>query len=222
MLKNVERFSGLLPFRYQHARVQVELERQEPPPRIVRARYTLRIVTDEPQHRLELCTTTSCASARSPTPSPPPASSKERSSPSRPQPPNRSSHEHPGTTTSDPCSRSTRRQGPAQLSSRLVRRGDGHRHRRRHRLPQSRRHRRAAPHRAHGRRGIRAARLGPRDRDRDPISCSACPLPRRGPGGLAPPDHRRAVRHCSRPRSWCSRSPAPTVAARSFPRTRSW
>ena len=54
MLKNVERFSGLLPFRYQHARVQVELERQEPPPRIVRARYTLRIVTDEPQHRLEL------------------------------------------------------------------------------------------------------------------------------------------------------------------------
>ena len=54
ILKNVERFSGLLPFRYRHARVQVALERQEPPPRIVRARYTLRIVTDEPQHRLEL------------------------------------------------------------------------------------------------------------------------------------------------------------------------
>ena len=54
ILKNVERFSGLLPFRYRHARVHVELERREPPPRIVRARYTLRIVTDEPRHRLEL------------------------------------------------------------------------------------------------------------------------------------------------------------------------
>lgn len=54
ILKNVERFSGLLPFRYQHARVHVEIERQEPPPRIVRATYTLRITTDEPQHRLDL------------------------------------------------------------------------------------------------------------------------------------------------------------------------
>ena len=49
ILKTVERFSGLLPFTYQRARVHVEIERQEPPPRIVRARYTLRIVTDEPQ-----------------------------------------------------------------------------------------------------------------------------------------------------------------------------
>ena len=54
ILKNVERFSGLLPFTYQRVRVHVELERQEPPPRIARARYTLRIVTDEPLHRLEL------------------------------------------------------------------------------------------------------------------------------------------------------------------------
>jgi hypothetical protein len=34
--------------------VRVEVEREEPPPRIVRARYTLRIVTDEPDQRLEL------------------------------------------------------------------------------------------------------------------------------------------------------------------------
>ena len=54
ILKNVERFSGLLQFRYEHAHVRVEIERQEPPPRIARARYTLRIATSEPQHRLEL------------------------------------------------------------------------------------------------------------------------------------------------------------------------
>jgi uncharacterized OsmC-like protein len=37
ILKNVERFSQLLPFSYQRASVQVAVERQEPPPRIVRA-----------------------------------------------------------------------------------------------------------------------------------------------------------------------------------------
>jgi uncharacterized OsmC-like protein len=54
LLKNVERFSRLLPFRYEHAHVRVEIERQEAPPRIARARYTLRISTSEPRHRLEL------------------------------------------------------------------------------------------------------------------------------------------------------------------------
>jgi uncharacterized OsmC-like protein len=54
ILKNVERFSTILPFHYQRARVQVEIEREEPPPRIVRAHYALRIVTDEPEHRLGL------------------------------------------------------------------------------------------------------------------------------------------------------------------------
>ncbi len=54
ILKNVERFSTILPFRYQRARIHVEIEREEPPPRIVRARYALRIVTDESEHRLEL------------------------------------------------------------------------------------------------------------------------------------------------------------------------
>jgi uncharacterized OsmC-like protein len=54
LLKNVERFSHLLPFRYEHASVHVEVEREEPPPRIVRARYILRIVTDEPEQRVDL------------------------------------------------------------------------------------------------------------------------------------------------------------------------
>ena len=54
ILKNVERLSHLLPFDYQRARVDVEVEREEPPPRIVRAHYALRITTREPPHRLEL------------------------------------------------------------------------------------------------------------------------------------------------------------------------
>ena len=54
ILKNVERFSTILPFHYQRAHVHVEIERQEPPPRIARAHYSLRIITDEPEHRLEL------------------------------------------------------------------------------------------------------------------------------------------------------------------------
>jgi uncharacterized OsmC-like protein len=54
ILKNVERFSGMLPFRYRWASVDVAVEREEPPPRIVRARYTLRIETDEPDHQVDL------------------------------------------------------------------------------------------------------------------------------------------------------------------------
>jgi len=54
ILKNVERFSQLLSFRYASASVDVTLERDEPPPRIVRARYVLHVVTDESADRLEL------------------------------------------------------------------------------------------------------------------------------------------------------------------------
>ena len=54
MLKNVERFSHLLPFRYEGAHVHVVLEREDRPPRITRIRYQLRLATDEPQHRVEL------------------------------------------------------------------------------------------------------------------------------------------------------------------------
>lgn len=54
MLKNVERFAHILPFSYRQAQIEVEVERAEPPPRIVRAHYTLTIATDEPAHRLDL------------------------------------------------------------------------------------------------------------------------------------------------------------------------
>ncbi|MGO8684427.1 MAG: OsmC family protein [Thermoleophilia bacterium] len=54
ILKNVERFSGMLRFRYRRATVSVAVEREEPPPRIVRAHYTLRIETDESAQRLDL------------------------------------------------------------------------------------------------------------------------------------------------------------------------
>ena len=54
LLKNVERFSHLLPFRYQAASVHVTLEREQRPPRISRIRYELRLVTDEPPQRVKL------------------------------------------------------------------------------------------------------------------------------------------------------------------------
>ena len=54
ILKNVERFSHLLPFRYDSASVRVTAEREEPPPRIARLHYELRIVTAEPPGRVEL------------------------------------------------------------------------------------------------------------------------------------------------------------------------
>jgi uncharacterized OsmC-like protein len=54
LLKNVERFSHLLSFRYVAAAVDVDLERDEPPPRITKARYRLRIITDETAERVEL------------------------------------------------------------------------------------------------------------------------------------------------------------------------
>ncbi len=54
LLKNVERFAHLLPFRYASAAVRVEAERAEAPPRIVRLRYELRVVTAEPAPRVDL------------------------------------------------------------------------------------------------------------------------------------------------------------------------
>jgi uncharacterized OsmC-like protein len=54
MLKNVERFSRMLPFDYRRATAHVAVEREEPPPRIVRARYTLHIETDESDHKVNL------------------------------------------------------------------------------------------------------------------------------------------------------------------------
>ena len=54
ILKNVERFSGLLPFSYEQASVRVTAERDENPPRMAAIRYELTVVTDEPQRRLDL------------------------------------------------------------------------------------------------------------------------------------------------------------------------
>ncbi len=54
VLKNVERFSHILPFGYERAEIRVETSRQDTPPRISGVRYLLTIVTDEPAHRVEL------------------------------------------------------------------------------------------------------------------------------------------------------------------------
>ena len=54
LLKNVERYSEILPFRYELASVVVEAERRDVPPAITRLHYTLELVTDEPPHRVEL------------------------------------------------------------------------------------------------------------------------------------------------------------------------
>lgn len=54
LLKNVERFSTMLPFAYTGARVRVEAERQDSPPRFTRFTYQLEIDTDEPPRRIEL------------------------------------------------------------------------------------------------------------------------------------------------------------------------
>jgi uncharacterized OsmC-like protein len=50
----VERFSEMLPFEQQGASVDVSAERQQEPPRFTIIRYELRIVTDEPEERVEL------------------------------------------------------------------------------------------------------------------------------------------------------------------------
>jgi uncharacterized OsmC-like protein len=54
VLKNVERFSHILPFAYQRAEIHVEADRQGAPPRIAAVRYRLHIVTDEPAQLVDL------------------------------------------------------------------------------------------------------------------------------------------------------------------------
>ncbi len=54
VLKNVDRFSKMLPFRYQEASIKVVAERQEAPPKMIRVTYSLRLVTDEPKQRVDL------------------------------------------------------------------------------------------------------------------------------------------------------------------------
>ena len=54
LLKNVERFSEILPFRQSGASVRVELERQDSPPRFTRIRYELHVTTDEDERHVDL------------------------------------------------------------------------------------------------------------------------------------------------------------------------
>lgn len=53
-LKNVSRFSKILPFQYDYAEITVSAERQDNPPRIVKLNYELRLKTIEDNHRIEL------------------------------------------------------------------------------------------------------------------------------------------------------------------------
>jgi uncharacterized OsmC-like protein len=54
MLKNVERMGGLLPFEWTAASVEVRSERQDSPPKMTAITYRLEVVTDEPDHRVDL------------------------------------------------------------------------------------------------------------------------------------------------------------------------
>ena len=54
VLKNVERFAGMLPFRYDSASITVHTKRQQTPPRFSEIRYTLDLITDEPPDRVDL------------------------------------------------------------------------------------------------------------------------------------------------------------------------
>ena len=54
LLKNVERFSEMLPFEQQGASVDVSVDRTQDPPMFTAIRYELHVVTQEPQARLEL------------------------------------------------------------------------------------------------------------------------------------------------------------------------
>jgi len=54
LIKNVERFSQMLPFSYESVRVEVEAHRQDRPPRFDRLVYAVEIVTDETDARVDL------------------------------------------------------------------------------------------------------------------------------------------------------------------------
>jgi uncharacterized OsmC-like protein len=53
-LKNVERFGEILHFDWRAARIEVEAERQESPPKITAIRYRIEIDTDESDQRIDL------------------------------------------------------------------------------------------------------------------------------------------------------------------------
>ncbi|HET7846408.1 MAG TPA: OsmC family protein [Acidimicrobiia bacterium] len=54
LLKNVERYAEILPFRYELATVTVDAERRDVPPAMTNMHYRLELVTDESPHRVEM------------------------------------------------------------------------------------------------------------------------------------------------------------------------
>jgi uncharacterized OsmC-like protein len=54
VLKNVERLGDTLHVEWVAARISVEAERQDAPPKITRINYRLEIDTTEPDHRIHL------------------------------------------------------------------------------------------------------------------------------------------------------------------------
>ncbi|NIA25425.1 MAG: OsmC family peroxiredoxin [Gammaproteobacteria bacterium] len=54
VLKNVERFSHMLPFQYEEARIEVTAVREDAPPRMTSVQYALTIVTNESDRRVQL------------------------------------------------------------------------------------------------------------------------------------------------------------------------
>lgn len=53
-LKNVSRFSKILPFQYDYAEIKVSAIRQESPPLMVKIVYELKLKTNEDDHQIEL------------------------------------------------------------------------------------------------------------------------------------------------------------------------
>ncbi|OIQ73541.1 OsmC-like protein [mine drainage metagenome] len=54
LMKNLERSSALLGFRYRSAEVDVRARRQDVPPLFVELEYEIRLVTDEVERRVDL------------------------------------------------------------------------------------------------------------------------------------------------------------------------
>ncbi len=54
LLKSLERSGQLLPFRYEGAEVDVSARRQDAPPKFAEVTWEMRLVTDEPEHRVDL------------------------------------------------------------------------------------------------------------------------------------------------------------------------
>jgi uncharacterized OsmC-like protein len=54
LLKSLERSGQLLPFRYEGAEADVSARRQDAPPKFAEITWEMRLVTDEPEHRVDL------------------------------------------------------------------------------------------------------------------------------------------------------------------------